>query len=67
MPDPDTEMIRGTLDMLILKTLSVGPNHGYWIARRLRTTSDEVLLVADRTVQKPKPAAAKPPAQTGKK
>ncbi len=41
------ELLPGTLAMLILKTLSLGPNHGYGVARRIRQTSDEVLRVEE--------------------
>jgi transcriptional regulator len=44
---PDTELIQGTLDLLILKTLSGGPLHGYAIARGIRESSGEVLLVKE--------------------
>jgi PadR family transcriptional regulator PadR len=33
--EPNTDVIQGTLDMLILKTLSLEPMHGFGIARRL--------------------------------
>jgi PadR family transcriptional regulator PadR len=39
------ELLQGTLDMLILKTLQWGEQHGYGISRAIRTTSDEVLQV----------------------
>ena len=35
----NTDVIQGTLDMLILKTLSLAPLHGYGIARRIEETS----------------------------
>jgi len=41
------EMLPGTLDMLILKTLSRGALHGYGIARHIREMSDEVLHVEE--------------------
>lgn len=41
------ELLQGTLDMMILKTLSHGANHGYGIARRIAQASDEVLLVEE--------------------
>ena len=41
------ELLQGTLDMMILKTLSPGPNHGYGIARRIRQTSQDVLQVEE--------------------
>ena len=37
------EMLQGTLDMLVLRTLLFGPLHGYGIAKVIRTTSDEAL------------------------
>jgi len=41
------ELIRGTLDMLILKTLMRGALHGYNIAERIEQGSDGVLLVEE--------------------
>jgi transcriptional regulator len=41
------ELVQGTLDMLILKTLTRGPQHGYGIAEIIRQTSDEVLRVEE--------------------
>ena len=37
------ELLQGTLDMLILRTLAWGPQHGYGIANAIRTGSGEVL------------------------
>jgi transcriptional regulator len=37
------DLLQGTLDMLVLRTLLFGPLHGYGIARALRTTSNEAL------------------------
>src|SRR5215472_8428269 len=39
------EMLQGTLDMLILQTLIMGPAHGHTIARVIEQTSDDVLQV----------------------
>ena len=39
------ELLQGTLDMLILRTLSWGPQHGYGIGQALRAQSGEVLQV----------------------
>jgi len=39
------ELLQGTLDMLILKTLQWGTQHGYGISQALRATSGEVLQV----------------------
>ena len=44
---PDRELLPGTLDMLILKTLSRGEMHGYGIAQFIQTASDEVLGVEE--------------------
>ena len=41
------ELLQGTLDMMILKTLSAGPNHGYGVMRRIRQVSEEVLQVEE--------------------
>jgi PadR family transcriptional regulator, regulatory protein PadR len=40
-----SDLIQGTLDLLILKTISVGPMHGWAIAKRIQQVSDEVLQV----------------------
>ncbi len=40
-----TELLQGTLDLLILKTLAVGPAHGHTIAHVIERRSDEVLQV----------------------
>ena len=41
------ELLQGTLDVLILKTLSWGPRHGYAIARWIRDTTDDVLRIEE--------------------
>jgi len=38
-----TELLQGTLDMLILRTLVLGPAHGHELAKHIQRTSDEVL------------------------
>ncbi len=43
--DGDGDMLAGTLDMLILRTLQTGPAHGLEIAQRIQRQSDDVLLV----------------------
>ena len=45
MDDPNTDVIQGTLDMLILKTLSLEPMHGFGIARRIEQVSRGVFKV----------------------
>jgi PadR family transcriptional regulator PadR len=39
------DLIQGTLDMLVLKTLARGPVHGWGIAKRIQELSDDVLSV----------------------
>ena len=39
------ELLQGTLDLLILRTLLLGPTHGHAIAKRIEYNSDEVLQV----------------------
>src|SRR5262245_42651571 len=39
------DLLQGTLDMLILKTLKLGPLHGHAIGKHIQRTSDEVLQV----------------------
>ena len=39
------DLLRGTLEMLILRSLEDGPRHGYGITERLQEVSDEVLTV----------------------
>jgi PadR family transcriptional regulator len=46
----DFSLIQGTLDVLILKTLTWGPRHGYAIARWIRDTSRETLEIEDRAL-----------------
>jgi PadR family transcriptional regulator PadR len=43
--EPNTDVIQGTLDMLILKTLSLQPMHGFGIARRVEQISRGVFKV----------------------
>ncbi len=45
MVETNTDVIQGTLDMLILKTLSLAPLHGFGIARRVEQISDGVFKV----------------------
>jgi transcriptional regulator len=42
-----TDVLKGTLDLLILHALRKGPQHGYGIVQWIRGTTDEVLLVED--------------------
>lgn len=45
MTEPNTDVIQGTLDMLILKTLSLAPLHGYGITQRIERDSGDVFKV----------------------
>jgi PadR family transcriptional regulator PadR len=40
-----TDLVQGTLDLLILKTVALEPMHGWGIAQRIRTASKDVLQV----------------------
>ena len=44
------DLLPGTLDLLILRTLVAGPLHGYGIADRLRILSQEVLVVGESSL-----------------
>jgi transcriptional regulator len=45
-----TDLLPGTLDLLILRTLVLGPMHGYGIAQRLKQVSDDVLQVGESSL-----------------
>ena len=45
MTNRKADLLQGTLDMLILKALSLGPLHGYGIIIRIRQMSEEMLAV----------------------
>ena len=44
-PLEKTDLLQGTLDLLILKVVALGPVHGYGIAQRIRQISSDVLQV----------------------
>ena len=50
MPREADELLRGTLDALILKTLTWGARHGYGIARWIQETSGDALNIEDRAL-----------------
>ena len=50
MGQSNSELLPGTLDLLILKTLVRGPMHGYGIAHHLKTVSDDVLHVGESSL-----------------
>ena len=47
MADPTLELLKGTLDVLVLKALSWGPEHGYGVSRLIRQRTDDVLAIED--------------------
>ena len=47
MADHSTEFLKGTLDLMVLKTLSWGPAHGYGIARWIEPCTGDVLRVEE--------------------
>ena len=47
MADSNVEVLRGTLDMLILKAVGWGPAHGYAIARWIERATDDVLRIEE--------------------
>ncbi len=46
----DLEILKGTLDMLILKALAWGPRHGFAVARWIRATSRDAITIEDRAL-----------------
>ena len=47
MLDPDGGLLRGTLDLLVLKALTWGPRHGYAVAEWIHAVTDNELLVEE--------------------
>lgn len=45
MSDPRSELLQGTLEMLVLKTIALEPMHGWGIAQRIQQMSKDVFLV----------------------
>jgi transcriptional regulator len=43
--DRQADLLQGTLDLLILKTLALGPHHGWGVSQRIQQMSKEVLQV----------------------
>jgi PadR family transcriptional regulator PadR len=51
MAEGRAEILQGTLDLMVLKTLeAMGPLHGYGIARRIEQISEEALLINQGTI-----------------
>ena len=48
--EKSSELLPGTLDLLILKTLGRGPMHGYGIAQHLKIVSQDVLQVGESSL-----------------
>src|SRR3954464_7309876 len=47
MPPATLDLLQGTLDVLVLKTLSWGPRHGYAVARWIAETTEDALSVEE--------------------
>ena len=45
MPKPKSDLLQGTLDLLVLKTLELEPMHGWGISQRIQQLSESVLQV----------------------
>ena len=45
MPKPKSDLLQGTLDLLILKTLALGPMHGWGVSQRIQQVSEGVLNI----------------------
>jgi PadR family transcriptional regulator PadR len=50
MSQPSPEILRGTMDLLILKALSWGPSHGYAVARWIEHATNDALAVGEGTL-----------------
>ena len=50
MPAPKSDLPQGTLDLLVLKVVALGPLHGYGIAHRLQQLSNDVVQVQQGTL-----------------
>lgn len=48
--NPPAELLPGTLDLLVLRTLVRGPEHGYGIAQRVRELSQDVFQVGESSL-----------------
>ena len=46
----DLGLVSGTLDLLVLRTLAWGPQHGFGVARWIQSNSDDAILVEDRAL-----------------
>src|ERR1700681_4956015 len=74
MKSPKSDLPQGTLDMLILQIIALGPIHGYAIAQRLQQISRDVVQVQQgslypalhRLEKRGLPAATRKPSNTGR-
>ena len=49
-PGDDLGLVNGTLDLLVLRALAWGARHGFSVARWIKSTSDDAILVEDRAL-----------------
>ena len=54
MPERQLEVLRGTLDLLILKAVSWGPLHAYPVAQWIERATDDVLRIEEGTLYRAK-------------
>ena len=54
--DRQNDVLQGTLDMLILKAVSLGPLHGYGVLLRIQQISGEELVIQQGALPRPVPA-----------
>ncbi len=52
MADQSLDLLQGTLDVLVLKALTLGPMHGFGVARWIKTRTRDVLAVEDAPMYK---------------
>jgi PadR family transcriptional regulator PadR len=45
VPQPNADVLQGTLDLLILKSLTLGPMHGWGVSQRIQQISEDALRV----------------------
>ena len=50
MSDDRSELLQGTLELLVLKTLALEPMHGWGLSQRIQQMSREVILVSQGTL-----------------
>lgn len=50
MPEKRSEVLRGTLDLLVLKAVSWGPTHGYGVAQWIERATNDVLRIEEGTL-----------------